>query len=191
MNSLTRAKTPRDLDELRRRLQVGEAFRYLFFWGHRPRKDGVVSASCFSQWFEAPFTHDGVHYPTAEHFMMAEKARLFGDEAALLQVLAAAKPDVAKSAGRKVKGFDEAVWLEHRFDIVVRANLAKFKQNHALGKFLLETGDHVLVEASPVDAVWGIGLAAQDERAGSPMQWQGLNLLGFSLMQVRTELSKA
>jgi ribA/ribD-fused uncharacterized protein len=58
-------------------------------------------------------------------------------------------------------------------------------------EFLLETGDHVLVEASPVDAVWGIGLAAQDERAGNPMQWQGLNLLGFSLMQVRTELSEA
>lgn len=182
---------PRNLNELRQRLRAGEHFQYLFFWGHRPRKDGVASASGFSQWFEAPFVLDGVTYPTAEHFMMAEKARLFGDEAALAQVLAAPKPDAAKSAGRKVKGFDEAMWLERRFDIVVRANLAKFRQNPTLGRFLLETGDQVLVEASPVDAVWGIGLAAQDDRAGDPMQWQGLNLLGFSLMQVRAELDRA
>lgn len=191
MNPLTRAKTPRDLDELRRRLQVGEAFRYLFFWGHRPRKDGVVSASWFSQWFEAPFTHDGIHYPTAEHFMMAEKARLFGDDAALAAVLAVESPGAAKAAGRAVKHFDETVWLAHRDGIVLTANRAKFAQNAALATFLLQTGRQVLVEASPVDAIWGIGLAADDERAGDPGRWLGLNLLGFALMQVRAELQSS
>jgi ribA/ribD-fused uncharacterized protein len=182
---------PTDLDELRQRHRASESFSYLFFWGHRPRKDGQVSSSCFSQWFDAPFALDGQRYPTAEHYMMAEKARLFGDDTALSQVLSAANPGAAKAAGRKVKGFDEAVWLEHRFDIVVRANRAKFEQNRAMAKFLRQTGDQVLVEASPVDAIWGIGLAADDERAADPLQWRGLNLLGFALMQVRAELNRA
>lgn len=179
---------PRNLNELRQRLRAGEHFQYLFFWGHRPRKDGVASVSCFSQWFEAPFWHDGVTYPTAEHFMMAEKARLFGDEAALAAVLAAANPGAAKASGRTVKHFDETVWLAHRDEIVLNANRAKFAQNVALATFLLQTGQQVLVEASPVDAIWGIGLAADDERAGDPCRWPGLNLLGFALMQVRAEL---
>ena len=42
-----------------------------------------------SQWFEAPFTIEGVTYPTAEHWMMAEKARLFGDGEALGRILSA------------------------------------------------------------------------------------------------------
>jgi len=180
---------PMNLDELRLRHQAGDAFRYLHFWGHRPRKDGQVSSSCFSQWLEAPFELGGQRYLTAEHFMMAEKARLFGDEAALARVLAAANPGAAKAAGRQVQGFDDAVWLEQRFDIVVRANRAKFEQNASMATYLLQTGDQVLVEASPVDAIWGIGLAADDERANDPMQWQGLNLLGFALMQVRSEMS--
>jgi len=182
---------PTNLYELLQRRRAGESFSYLFFWGHRPRKDGQVSSSCFSQWFDAPFVLDGQRYPTAEHYMMAEKARLFRDDAALAQVLSAANPGAAKSAGRKVKGFDEALWLEHRFDIVVRANRAKFEQNKAMAKFLLQTGDQVLVEASPVDAIWGIGMAASDERAGDPTEWQGLNLLGFALMRVRADLNGA
>lgn len=185
------AHLPSTLNDLRHRHQSGEAFTYLHFWGHRPRADGQMSSSCFSQWFDAPFTIDRQRYPTAEHFMMAEKARLFGDEAALAKVLAAETPGTAKSQGRKVKGFDEAVWLEHRFDIVVRANRAKFEQNAAMRKFLLGTGERVLVEASPVDAIWGIGMAAGDDRANDPLQWQGLNLLGFALMQVRAELHAA
>ncbi|WP_374565721.1 NADAR family protein [Ideonella sp.] len=182
---------PKNLDELRLRREAGEAFRYLHFWGHRPQKNGQVSASCFSQWFEAPFDLEGYRYATAEHFMMAEKARLFGDEAALAKVLSAPNPGAAKAAGRKVKGFEEAVWLRHRFDIVVRANRAKFQQNEAMASYLCQTGDKVLVEASPVDAIWGIGLAADDERANNPSQWRGLNLLGFALMQVRAELLAA
>lgn len=182
---------PMNLKDLRQRHQAGEAFTFLHFWGHRPRPDGQASSSCFSQWFEAPFSIDRERYATAEHFMMAEKARLFGDEASRTQILAAASPGAAKALGRKVKGFDEPVWLEHRFDIVVRASRAKFEQNAAIRKFLMGTGDQVVVEASPVDAIWGIGLAAADDRANDPLQWQGLNLLGFALMQVRAELHAA
>ena len=88
-----------------------------------------------------------------------------------------------------MRGFDEQRWEQRRFDVVVAGNLAKFGQHPQLRHFLVGTGSRVLVEASPQDRVWGIGLAAGDERAGSPDRWQGLNLLGFALMEVRHELS--
>ena len=179
-----------DVASLRGRVAAGERFGYLCFWGHRLRADGAPSTACFSQWFPAAFTIDAIRYATAEHWMMAEKARLFGDDAALARVLAKNEPDAAKAAGRAVRGFDEAIWLRHRLDIVMRGNCAKFEQHPPLRDFLLATGDRVLVEASPVDPVWGIGLAAGDPRAQDPMHWQGLNLLGFALMAARDALGE-
>jgi ribA/ribD-fused uncharacterized protein len=184
-------RPPTDVDALRARVAAGEPFRYLYFWGHRPRADGAPSASCFSQWFASPFVVDGVRYATAEHWMMAGKARLFADEGALAKVLAKDDPGAAKAAGRGVRGFDDARWHAHRFDLVVEGNFAKFLQHPALQSFLLSTGDRVLVEASPVDPIWGIGLAATDPRAGDPAQWSGLNLLGFALMRVRERFADA
>ena len=178
-----------DADALGGRIAAGERFRFLCFWGHRQRADGRPTVACFSQWFPAEFTIDGVSYPTAEHWMMAEKARLFGDDDALARVFKKVDPAHAKAAGRAVRGFDDPVWLRHRFEIVVRGNLAKFGQHPPLRDFLLGTGAQVLVEASPVDPVWGIGLAADDPRAQDPMHWQGLNLLGFALMAVRETLA--
>lgn len=164
--------------------------KYIFFWSHTPRGGGDgVGKHVFSQWYEAPFTIDGVTYPTAEHWMMAEKARLFGDAEARARILAAGNPGAAKQYGREVRGFVDARWNEVRWDIVVRGNEAKFGQNPALGTFLVNTGDRVLVEASPVDRIWGIGLAQDDARAEDPEQWRGLNLLGFALMEARARLT--
>lgn len=120
--------------------------------------------------------------------MMAAKARLCGDAETAGKILAAPHPGAAKALGRQVRGFDEQRWVQHRFEVVVAGNLAKFGQHRQLGDFLAGTGSRVLVEASPRDRVWGIGLAADDERARSPERWQGLNLLGFSLMEVRRQL---
>lgn len=178
----------RDVAAVARAQEAGERLRFLFFWGHRPPRGGGVGPGCLSQWWEAPFTVAGQAYRTAEHFMMAEKARLFGDERTRREVLDAPHPGAAKKLGRQVRGFDEATWAEHRYGIVVRGNLAKFTQHPDLGAFLLGTGDRVLVEASPVDRIWGIGLAADDERAATAARWRGLNLLGFALMDVREEL---
>jgi ribA/ribD-fused uncharacterized protein len=166
----------------------GERVKLLHFWGHRPRPDGSVSASCFSQWWPAAFTVDDVVYMTAEHFMMAGKAELFGDAVSAAFIRAAGHPKQAKALGRGVSPFDEEVWARERFDLVVRGNLAKFSQHAELGRFLLGTGDRVLVEASAVDRVWGIGLASADERAERAAAWRGLNLLGFALMEVRERL---
>ena len=172
------------LEYLRRRFNAGEKMEYVFFWGHQTSRSGVT-ASCFSQWYGAPFVIEGQRYPTAEHYMMAEKAALFGDQATRAQVLQAPNPGAAKALGRQVRGFDEETWLANRFSIVTRANEAKFAQNPELGLFLKQTGSRVLVEASPVDRIWGIGLAQDDENVNDPNLWRGLNLLGFALMRVR------
>lgn len=173
-----------DIEDLKTRINRGEQLKYLFFWGHRPGRN-EISSSCFSQWYEASFTVNGKVYRTAEHFMMTAKAELFNDVAIRDQVLAASTPDAAKALGRQVRNFDEAVWKKNRYSIVVCANAEKFSQNPGLGRFLRETGNLILVEASPVDRVWGIGLVKEDDRASNPNNWLGLNLLGFALMQVR------
>ncbi|MET3493298.1 NADAR family protein [Variovorax boronicumulans] len=181
----------RSNEELLAHIAQGRQFDYLLFWGHQAPKDGSVGKSCFSQWYEAPFTLEGDTYRSAEHFMMAGKARLFDDDATREKVLAARTPGEAKKLGRQIRNFDDATWLAARFDLVTRGNIAKFSQNPALGAFLLGTGDQVLVEASPVDAIWGIGLAATDAAAQDPRSWQGLNLLGYALMAARDALRRA
>ncbi|MFF8631671.1 NADAR family protein [Streptomyces werraensis] len=169
-------------------VRAGERVKYLHFWGHRPLPDGRVGASCLSQWWPSPFTVDGVEYATAEHWMMAAKARLFDDTEGERRVLAAGHPSEAKKAGRLVRGFDEEIWRRERFGIVVEGSVHKFAAHGELRSFLLNTGDRVLVEASPVDRVWGIGLAADAETANDPARWRGPNLLGFALMEARRRL---
>ena len=181
---LTRA----DLEAAVRR---GERFHYLCFWGHRKPADGRVVETCFSQWYPTAFEVAGVRYATAEHYMMSEKARLFGDETARARILSAASPGVAKKLGRTVRDFDERRWNESRFEIVVTGNAAKFGQHQDLRAYLLGTRRRILVEASPVDRIWGIGLSRDDPRAERPEDWRGHNLLGFALMAVRQRLEKA
>jgi ribA/ribD-fused uncharacterized protein len=161
--------------------------KYLLFWG-RTAKSGGIGKHVLSQWWPAPFRVDGESYASAEHFMMAEKARLFGDMTTRRAILSTTKPGAAKALGRTIAGFDEARWEATRFQTVVVGNLLKFGGDAALKEYLLETGDKVLVEASPVDRVWGIGLAADDARAERPKEWPGLNLLGFALMCARDML---
>jgi len=167
---------------------AGQQPEFLFFWGHQPQPDGAVGPGCLSQWWPAPFTVDGSVYATAEQWMMAGKARLFRDDQALAAVLAAPSPKAAKAAGRSVRGFDEQAWAAASFDLVVAGNLAKFRQNPDLAAFLSATGRRVLVEASPRDRIWGIGMGATHPDATRPSQWRGTNLLGFALMNVREQL---
>jgi ribA/ribD-fused uncharacterized protein len=177
-----------DVAELTGLVHRGGRVKYLFFWGHRPASDGRITASCLSQWWPSPFTVDDRTFATAEHYMMFSKATLFGDPETADRVLTAGHPAKAKALGREVRGFDEATWAARRYDIVLAGSVAKFGQHDDLRAFLLGTGSRVLVEASPLDRVWGIGLAADDERAQSPDRWKGLNLLGFALMDARDKL---
>lgn len=185
---ITEPRDARSRAELTALTARGVRTKYLFFWGHQPQRDGSVGAGCLSQWWPSEFTVDGIGYATAEHWMMAGKARLFDDDRALAGILAAPHPQAAKKLGRQVRGFDNATWERHREELVVAGNVAKFGQDPALRDYLLGTGSRVLVEASPVDRIWGIGLAADDEHAAHPVRWRGLNLLGFALMEARQRL---
>ncbi|MGH6655205.1 MAG: NADAR family protein [Actinocrinis sp.] len=170
-------------------IAAGGAPKWLMFWGHRPQADGGIGKGCLSQWWPCTFTVDGVDYVSAEHWMMAAKARMFGDEEALAKILAAPTPAEAKALGQLVRDFDEGAWTARRSGLVVEGNVAKFGQDDALRAYLLGTAGRVLVEASPRDRIWGIGLGAADERATDPTRWRGLNLLGFALMEARTRLA--
>ncbi|MFC02980.1 NADAR family protein [Listeria monocytogenes] len=176
------------LEKIQHKYRKGEKLKYIFFWGHQPAEDGKISKSCFSQWWICSFKVDGVEYNCAEQFMMAEKAKIFNDMEMREKILAAKHPKQAKDFGRLISGFQEDIWLKNRFNIVMRANQAKFSQNEELKKFLMQTKNRILVEASPVDKIWGIGMAADNKNVENPLYWKGLNLLGFALMAVRDEL---
>ncbi|MFK7814256.1 MAG: NADAR family protein [Maribacter sp.] len=174
---------------MKKEADAGQQLKFLFFWGHTPTKDGSVSKTCFSQWWKAAFTKKEDTYKTAEHFMMSEKARLFNDSEIRTKIIACEHPAEAKKLGRKVANFDPKIWDEQKYAIVKEANYLKFSQHTDLKEFLLNTKDRILVEASPVDAIWGIGLAQNDSDAQNPNLWQGENLLGFALMEVRDEIN--
>lgn len=176
------------LSTLIQQFENGQLLEFVFFWGHRPSRDGSINQSCFSQWWQQGFQHEGVYYRTAEHWMMAEKARLFNDQKSLPLILKASTPLEAKKLGRKVKGFVLETWQAHAYTIVKQGNYHKFSQHPALKNYLLSTAEKVLVEASPYDQIWGIGLVKNAPQALDPRQWLGTNLLGFALMEVRDEL---
>jgi ribA/ribD-fused uncharacterized protein len=121
-----------DIQTLITEVRKGFRPKYLFFWGHQPGAPGQIDKACLSQWWPSSFTIEGVVYPTAEHYMMAEKARLFGDNSTWEKILAAGHPRAAKQLGREVQDFDEEIWSQHRYAIVVRGNEAKFAQNGEL-----------------------------------------------------------
>lgn len=163
-------------------------FKFLCFWGHQPSKDGSVNKFCLSQWWVQDFIVEGQIYPTAEHWMMAGKAKLFGDNEVLEKIYQAKTPAEAKKLGRQVRNFDGQLWNAHKYNIVKEGNIHKFSQHEELKTFLLNTKDRVLVEASPVDKIWGIGLEASHPHAEQPMHWKGENLLGFAIMEARDHL---
>ncbi|WP_395077209.1 NADAR family protein [Flavobacterium sp.] len=164
--------------------------KFLFFWGHQPSKDSTITKTCCSQWWESSFVVDKIEYKSAEHWMMAKKAELFNDKEIFEKIVNAKTPAEAKKLGREVKNYNDIIWLENRFEIVKTGNLHKFSQNNDLSQFLINTNKRVLVEASPVDPIWGIGMASDHKDINNPEKWKGLNLLGFVLMEVRDELRK-
>lgn len=157
---------------------------FIFFWsGRKLRK---ITKNCFSQWYPSKFIVGGKEFQYAEQFMMAKKAELFNDIETLNKIMTASDPRTIKKLGREVKNFDPEVWNEKKFEIVVQGNLAKFSQDPELQDFILSTGNKILVEASPYDKIWGIGLDEKSTDAISPERWKGQNLLGFALMKVRS-----
>jgi ribA/ribD-fused uncharacterized protein len=113
---------------------------------------------------------------------------LFHDEDIRKQILATKHPSVQKKLGRQISHFDEDTWKKHRYEIVLRGNVAKFTQHPNLLKMLLETKKAIIAEASPYDLIWGIGYDEHHPNAQDPTRWKGQNLLGNVLMDVRSLL---
>ena len=141
--------------------------------------------SVFSHWTPSAFEVLGVRYVCGEQYLMSEKAKLFGDQVSYKRIMASTDPSIHKSLGRGVRPFDHARWELRREDIVLTGNYAKFAQNAPMLKHLLATGNRTLAEASPLDTLWGIGFPASHPHAAHPSKWNGQNLLGKALMQVR------
>ncbi len=175
------------LNWLKTQIENGVQREYLFFWGHTQKVAGITDKSCFSQWWPATFIVDGISYTTAEHWMMAKKALLFGDKEQFQNIISTDSPAKAKKFGRAVKNFDVELWSSKAFAFVVEGNLYKFSQHENLKSFLLNTGNSIIVEASPFDKIWGIGTKSHET---DPSKWKGDNLLGFALMEVRDLLKK-
>ncbi|CAL1544997.1 unnamed protein product [Lymnaea stagnalis] len=146
--------------------------------------------SPFSQHHPSQFTIDGVVFNCAEQYMMYSKAVIFEDDEMKSKILASTNPQEQKRFGRKVSNFVKEVWDSECENVVKRASLAKFEQNQNLREELFKTFPKTLVEASPRDRIWGIGLGASHPKAQDKKAWRGKNKLGYILTQVRDELMK-
>lgn len=151
--------------------------KYVFFW------NGV-----FSQWYPAKFVIEEVEYNCCEQYMMAQKALLFNDLESHKMIMYSKSPDEQKGFGRRVKGFDKDKWEAVCRQVVFDANMAKFTQNPKMLEELMDTKQLEIVEASPYDKIWGIGLHETDSKALDKSQWQGTNWLGEAIMSVREKL---
>jgi ribA/ribD-fused uncharacterized protein len=151
--------------------------KYVLFW-----------SGIYSQWYKAEMTINGNKYNTCEQYMMHQKALLFEDEEVANAVMRESNPKAQKSLGRKIRNFDDQKWKQNCMRIVYEGNLAKFSQNPELKAALLSTGDKILVEASPLDFIWGIGMHFDDEGVDNPANWKGTNLLGQAISLVKQEL---
>ncbi len=132
--------------------------------------------------------YKGHLFATTEQAFMWEKAVFFNDHESASKILREENPAKAKKLGREVKNFDDSKWSKVCYEIMYLINYEKYFQNTRLKNILLNTGDKMIIEANPKDTRWGIGLSAEDDRVLDESQWQGENLLGKVLMQVRDEL---
>jgi ribA/ribD-fused uncharacterized protein len=155
--------------------------KYIFFYRTK---------DVFSQWYPCNFIISNNLFNCAEQWMMYSKALLFEDKETAFQLLETKEPRMQKELGRKVRNFDVSIWNSKAKNIVYKGNYAKFNQNEHLKKILLSTGNKILVEASPYDAIWGVGMSEDNPDIYDSKKWKGTNWLGEVLMQVREDLSK-
>jgi len=154
------------------------------FYGHT-NESGEINATCFSNFYPAPFTYQGWEFSTSEQALMASKAMLFWDHARFNMIVQADTPALAKRYGRQIENYDDTIWSAVRLEIMTKILHAKFEQNPELCEYLKSTNGLTLVEVSPTDKIWGVGLSLNDDAWKNPANWQGENLLGRALMRAR------
>lgn len=152
---------------------------YIFFYG-----------GAFSNWYPSPMIIDNLPFANSEQAFMWYKAITFDDLETADKVLSATDPRKAKALGRSVSNYSDSVWNKLRYNIMVDILKHKFAQNQDYMVELMATGNKVIVEASPTDTIWGIGLSQYDPDRFDEFKWKGSNLLGKALMDVRTHFNK-
>jgi len=169
-----------------------ETSTHILFYGHYPIPNGY---NCFSQWFPCPFQEEinGKTYTfnSAEQYMMAHKALLFEDQYHFEEIMKSNNQGEIKKFGRLINNFEQNKWDVNKFGIVLRGNILKFSQNPKIKEILISTGNKIIVEASPYDKIWGIGLSVTDAMKINPSKWStyGENLLGKALMETREQIA--
>jgi len=158
---------------------------FVFFWN-----PDNTPESCLSQWTKSDFNVGIGEYSCCEQYMMAEKALFFNDHESRKKIIESDNPFEMKNLGRKVRNFDSEEWNKVKYSIVLNGNYYRFSQNKDMRDFLIATGNSLLVEASPEDKIWGVGLDKSNEDIYDLNKWEGENLLGFALMELRDELNK-
>lgn len=161
-------------------------------WASLPKMKGYFffyeTKDPLSQWYRCTFEEDGITFYSSEQYMMYHKALLFNDKEVASKILSTTNQRKQKELGRLVRGFQEEVWMKKRERIVYNGNLLKFQQNPTLKDYLLDTSGKILVEASPNDSIWGIGLGLEQTESADVKNWKGLNLLGYILTSIREEM---
>ncbi|KAH8086865.1 hypothetical protein HD553DRAFT_308666, partial [Filobasidium floriforme] len=157
----------------------------IFFWRETHPRWGWLS-----QWYECEFEHDGIVYVTAEMWMMISKAKLFKDEDSVQKMLRTRSPKEHQALGRKVANYDAKIWNQYKEHIVEKGNYLKFtkSKDENMKRKLLETNDRELVEASPVDRIWGVGYSEKDAESNRK-DW-GQNLLGRAITRARITIKQ-
>ena len=155
--------------------------KYTFFW------NGFLS-----QWHPSPFVdlESGLKFNCAEQYMMWKKATEMGDVETAKKIMEAKHPREQKKLGRQVKNFDMEKWHKIKWDVVYNGTKLKFTQNPKLMEQLINTRGTLLVEASPFDKVWGIGLGEEDAKKIDEKDWPGENLLGKIITEFRENICK-
>lgn len=170
-------------------IQNGRKLDKIYFWSGTPFSKTKIDESCFSNWFRMSFSKDGYEFKTMEHYMMFQKAMVF-DTTMLESILKAPSPKEAKRLGRLVDNFDGEIWADGAMKIVEDGLFYKFISNHGIKNFLLDTEESLIVEASPFDRIWGIGMGSGERGVDDPFNWKGQNVLGFALMNVRDRIKE-
>lgn len=157
--------------------------QFVFFF----KADSVFSN--FHDLTDTPFEYSGVQFSSSEHAFMYAKAECFKDSNIMTELKQSfgTHPAVAKKLGRAVKPYNDKKWRAVRYPVMIDVLKSKFSHPE-LKQQLLDTGDRILVEASPFDAIWGVKMDMNDPRIRNPKLWRGENLLGCALMEVRQQL---
>lgn len=153
--------------------------KFTFFWN-----------GTFSQWTTSPFMENEIEFNCAEQYMMYHKAKFFEDDEIAAKIMNTKSPKEQKALGRQVKGFDKEKWEKVAKKIVYKGNYLKYSQNPEFHIELMETSGTTLVEASPYDTIWGIGLAEDAPEASDRAKWKGKNWLGEILTVLREDFHR-